>query len=75
MSDLSAFMVTTEKGDFVRVFGFEGEKLGKCLQAVVASINKVSLRKYKQSNCDDNIFAVTSAWRIQNLSFTLHFSN
>ena len=39
-------MVATEKGDFVRVFGFEGEKLCKCFQAVVATIDKVSLRKY-----------------------------
>ena len=46
LSDLPAFMVATEKGNFVRVFGLEGEKLCKCLQAVVATINKVSLRKY-----------------------------
>ena len=46
MSDLPAFMVATEKGDFVRVLGFEGEKLCKCLQTVVATINKVTLRIY-----------------------------
>ena len=44
MSNLSALMVATEKCDLVRVLSFKSQKLCKCLQAVVATVNKVTLK-------------------------------
>ena len=47
LCDLSALVVATEKCDLVRVLSFQGEELCKCFQAVVATVNKVTLRERK----------------------------
>ena len=43
LCDLPALMVASQQGDTVGVLGLQGQQVGEGLQAVVASINEISL--------------------------------
>ena len=46
LGDLSTLVIASEKCNFIRIFGFQGKKLCECFQAIVATINKVSLNRH-----------------------------
>lgn len=42
LSNLSALVVTSQKSDFIWIFGFKSEQSCKCFQTVVTPVNKIA---------------------------------